>query len=79
MRDSSAKMSSYWCSRWPTISEKLHHFISRRPPAGLISIPCFIVDLVAKARCVNDGERDAGSFLVQFELWGDCQSCWINV
>ena len=32
-------------------------------------IPCFVVNLVSEAGSVNDGERDAGSFFVQFQFY----------
>lgn len=33
-----------------------------------VLVPCFVIDLVAKSRSVNDSERDAGAFFIKFEF-----------
>lgn len=68
MRDSSARMSSYCRSRYPTISEKLRGSSTIRLKLGQDdgNEPSVIIDLITKTRRINDGERDTGSFFIEF-------------
>lgn len=36
--------------------------------ASQVISPCFIINLIPKARCIDDGERDASSFFIQLQL-----------
>lgn len=61
-------MSSYWRSRYPTISEKLAsvsylHVITVKE---WTAIPFFVVDLVTESGGVDNGERNASTLLVEF-------------
>lgn len=72
IRDSSARMSSYCLSRYPTISEKLSKHSQRADQwddsSGGMVAPGLIVDLVTETRGINDGEGDASSFLIKLEF-----------
>lgn len=65
-------MSSYWRSRYPTISPKLlgrSVFVGGVGKAAKFNVPCFVVNLVSETGGINDGEGDAGAFVVQFQLF----------
>lgn len=34
-----------------------------------LDVPLLIVDLVTEARCINNGERDAGSLVIKLEFY----------
>jgi hypothetical protein len=60
-------MPSYCRSRYPTISEKLRDGeLTDRHVSIIRYVPRLIVNLVTKSGRVNDGERDAGTFLIEF-------------
>lgn len=58
-------MSSYCRSRKPTISEKLSLVSRALHPVEQLHVPCLVVNLVAEAWGVDDGERDASTFLIE--------------
>ena len=63
-------MSSYCRSRYPTISPKLSssQYFAGRGSCGVF-LPCLVVNLVSKTGRIDDSQRNACSFFIQFQLY----------
>lgn len=66
IRDSSARMSSYCRSRYPTISEKLSRCQLVMLCSSGACLPGLVVDLVTEPGGVDNGQRDTSTLLIEF-------------